>query len=115
MVTSATSLGRTGLHDWFIQRLSAVVMAIFAVYTAWFFIDTATVTHANLVAFFAAPFTKFFAIISIVLMSFHIWVGMWIISTDYIKPLFIRMAFQGALIVYCFALVLWGFQILWGV
>ncbi|NQY85123.1 MAG: succinate dehydrogenase, hydrophobic membrane anchor protein, partial [Alcanivorax sp.] len=31
MVTSVTSLGRNGLYDWLIQRVSAVVIAVYVI------------------------------------------------------------------------------------
>ncbi len=115
MVTSVTSLGRSGLHDWFLQRLSAVVMAVFAAYMVWFVATTPNIGHEHLVALFNQPVFKAFSLVTLILLSLHIWVGMWIVSTDYLKPLAIRMVFQAALIIYCLVLVFWGIQILWSV
>lgn len=115
MVTAVTSLGRSGLHDWFIQRLSAVVMAVFAIYIGWFVATTPDLQYPQWVAFFQQWLVKAFAVVTVILMSLHIWVGMWIVSTDYLKPTGIRMVFQGALILYCLVIIVWGIQILWSV
>ncbi|WMS87983.1 succinate dehydrogenase, hydrophobic membrane anchor protein [Pleionea litopenaei] len=115
MVTTVTSLGRSGLHDWFIQRLSAVVMAAFAIYIGWFVGSNPELQYEQWVGFFQQGLVQAFALVTVILMSLHIWVGMWIVSTDYLKPTGIRMIFQGALIIYCLVIIFWGIQILWSV
>jgi succinate dehydrogenase / fumarate reductase membrane anchor subunit len=115
MVKTVTSLGRSGLHDWFIQRLSAVVMLAFACYLTWFIANNPNFSYDLWVAFFHQPIVKAFSIVTLILMSLHIWIGMWIVSTDYLKPLSIRMIFQAALIIYCLVIIFWGIQILWSV
>ncbi len=115
MVSSVTSLGRSGLHDWFIQRLSAVVMAVFSVCVVWFLVTTPELTHQALLGFFSGTLTKSLTILTLILLSLHIWIGMWIVSTDYIKPVAIRMVFQAALIIYCLVLIFWSVQIFWSV
>ena len=115
MVTTVTSLGRSGLHDWFIQGLSAVVMTAFTVYLCWFLVSNPELQYQQWLAFFSQPVVKVFATLTLILMSLHIWVGMWIVSTDYLKPLGIRMVFQAALIIYCLIVIFWGIQIFWSV
>ena len=44
MVTTVTSLGRSGLHDWVLQRLSAVIMLAYVVYLGYFFATTPEIT-----------------------------------------------------------------------
>lgn len=115
MVTTVTSLGRSGLHDWVIQRLSAVVMALFAAYMIWFVASNPGMGYELWQGFFQQTLVKGFGILTIILMSLHIWVGMWIVSTDYLKPLSIRMIFQAALVIYSLVIIFWGIQIFWGV
>ncbi|WP_144395541.1 succinate dehydrogenase, hydrophobic membrane anchor protein [Pleionea sediminis] len=115
MVTTVTSLGRSGLHDWVIQRLSAIVMALFTFYLIWFFASNPHINYELWNAFFSSTLVKGFGILTIILMSLHIWVGMWIVSTDYLKPLSIRLIFQALLVIYCLAIIFWGIQIFWGV
>lgn len=115
MVTTVTSLGRSGLHDWFVQRLSAVVMAFYSIFLFSFVLTTPELSYELWVALFKHPVIKAVSILVVILLSLHIWIGMWIVSTDYIKPLAIRMIFQAALILFCLVLILWGVQILWSV
>ena len=115
MVTAVTSLGRSGLHDWFVQRLSAVVMALYTVYLGWFVATTPELGYEQWLAFFQQPFAKVFSLITLLLLTLHIWIGLWIVSTDYIKPLALRMLFQAVVILSCLFILIWGIQILWSV
>ena len=115
MVASATSLGRSGLHDWIIQRVTAVVLAAYVIYLAGFVFSADTLTYGVWQGLFAQTWFKIFSFLAIASICFHAWIGMWIVSTDYIKPTGIRLVFQALVILFCFACLIWGAQILWGV
>lgn len=112
MVTSATSLGRSGLHDWMIQRVSAIVLAAYVIYLVGFIVST-PIQFASWYQLFSQQWFKIFSLLAIASLSFHAWVGLWIVSTDYLKSLAIRMTFQVIVILLCLAFIIWGAQILW--
>jgi succinate dehydrogenase / fumarate reductase membrane anchor subunit len=113
MVKSVTSLGRSGLHDWMIQRVSAVILAAYIIYLSVFVFSTPHLQFSVWQALFTQTSFKIFSFLAITSLCFHAWIGLWIISTDYLKPLAIRMFFQVLVIISCFAFLLWGAQILW--
>lgn len=113
MVKSVTSLGRSGLHDWMIQRITAVVLAVYVIYLSVFIFSTPYLQFAVWQELFAQTGFKIFSFIAIASLCFHAWIGLWIISTDYLKPLALRMIFQTSVILLCIAFLLWGAQILW--
>jgi len=113
MVKSVTSLGRSGLHDWMIQRVSAVVLAAYVVYLSVFIFSTVDLQFSVWHDLFSQTAFKIFSFIAIASLCFHAWIGLWIISTDYLNSLAIRMIFQVAVILSCCAFLLWGAQILW--
>ncbi len=113
MVKSVTSLGRSGLHDWMIQRISAIVLAAYAIYLSVFIFSAPQLTFDVWHSLFELTAFKIFSFIAIVSICFHAWVGLWIISTDYLKVFAVRLIFQVLVIISCFALLLWGAQILW--
>lgn len=113
MVKSVTSLGRSGLHDWMIQRVSAVILAAYVVYLSVFIFSTPHIQFSVWQALFGQTWFKIFSFLAIVSLCFHGWVGLWIISTDYLKIVAVRLVFQVAVILSCFAFLLWGAQILW--
>lgn len=115
MVASATSLGRSGLHDWIIQRVTGVVLAAYVVFLAGFIFSAETLTFPVWQNLFTQIWFKIFSLLALVSLSFHAWIGMWIISTDYLKNTMVRFVFQILVILSCFAFILWGAQILWSV
>ncbi|MCW8879311.1 MAG: succinate dehydrogenase, hydrophobic membrane anchor protein [Kangiellaceae bacterium] len=115
MVTSATSLGRSGLHDWIIQRVTAVVLAAYVIYLTGFLFSADAIEYNVWRSLFGQVWFKIFSLLAIASICFHAWIGMWIVSTDYIKPTGLRMVFQVFVILFCLACLIWGAQILWSV
>ncbi len=115
MVTSVTSLGRSGLYDWLIQRGSAVVVALYVVVILGFLVTTPDLTYMQWREFMGGLCMKIFNLITLISIIAHAWVGLWTISTDYIKPVVIRLVFQVACGVAAFAYFVWAIDILWGV
>lgn len=115
MVASATSLGRSGLHDWIIQRVTALVIAAYVIYLTGFILGAESLTFGAWQGLFAQVWFKVFSLVAVMSLSFHAWIGMWVVSTDYIKPLAIRMAFQIFVILSCIAFIVWGAHIIWSV
>lgn len=113
MVTTVTSLGRSGLHDWVLQRLSAVVMLAYVLYLGYFFATTPEVTFASWQGLYATTFMKVFSLLALLSVVIHAWIGLWIVSTDYMPKLSIRLIFQALVILICLSLIVWGIQILW--
>lgn len=119
MVRAATSLGRSGLHDWLIQRLSAVVMLAYVLYLMGYLIGAYMVqpelSYSLWHGFFARPFVKIASLLALLAVVAHAWIGIWTVFTDYVKPVALRVVLQSLLIVTCLGLLFWGFIILWGV
>ena len=115
MVTSVTSLGRNGLSDWIIQRLSAVILGIYFVVVLGFFVASPELDFASWRGFMSAMPMKIFTVLALLSLIGHAWVGLWTISTDYLKPVFARLIFQGVVATGLFVYLVWGFQIIWSV
>ncbi len=122
MVTNVTSFGRSGLSDWLVQRVSAVVILLYVICHAAIIINTPDMDYLQWHALFADPVMKIFSLITLVALCAHAWIGMWTVATDYLtmrmlgeKATFVRFIFLviciGVLVVY----LLWGIMILWSV
>lgn len=122
MVTNVTSFGRSGLSDWLVQRVSAVVILLYVICHAAIIINTPDMDYLQWHALFADPVMKIFSLITLVALCAHAWIGMWTVATDYLtmrmlgeKATFVRFLFLviciGVLVVY----LLWGIMILWSV
>lgn len=114
MVT-ITNLSRSGVSDWVIQRFTAVVLAVYVVMIAGYFITTPEVTFEGWKAFISCLPIKIFSLLAVVSIAAHAWIGLWTIATDYIKSLVIRSAYIAVCGIATFVYVVWAFQILWSV
>jgi succinate dehydrogenase / fumarate reductase membrane anchor subunit len=115
MVTSITSFGRSGLYDWMIQRVSAVVLLAYTVFMIGYMLFGSELDYQQWKELFECTAMRIFTLLALLSMAAHAWIGMWSISTDYIKPTGIRFLFQSACGLLTFIYVVWGIQILWGV
>jgi succinate dehydrogenase / fumarate reductase membrane anchor subunit len=120
MVTNVSSFGRSGLVDWVVQRVTAVILACYALYIFVLLVFHPELDYQTWQAMFASFRMRFFSLIALLSILAHGWIGMWAISTDYLtsrlmgpKATPIRIAFQiGCVLLTVFYLV-WGIEILW--
>jgi succinate dehydrogenase / fumarate reductase membrane anchor subunit len=119
MVTQVLSLTRSGLADFIVQRVTAVILAAYAFCLVGFFI-MGGVTHASLSAFFGATPMQLFSTLAILSTVAHAWVGMWTIGTDYLRPAHIggsatvvRFAYQIGCLLTLFVYLVWAFRLIW--
>lgn len=104
-----------GLGSWLVQRVTAIVMALYTlVFLVWSF-SLDTLSYGAWVAFFASPWVKVLTLMVMVALLWHAWVGVRNIFMDYIKPTGLRLALQAASIVLLFGYAAWTAIILWSV
>ena len=115
MVTSVTNLGKNGVSDWLMQRLSAVVLAAYTVFIIGYLLLNPGLTYVQWSGLFDLTWVRIFSLLSLLSLGAHAWVGLWTVSTDYIKPTGLRLLFQSVVVTALFVYVVWGIQILWGV
>ncbi len=112
VVGSVTALGRNGVADWLVQRLTAVVLGV---YTLWFvgvLLCTPDMDYAAWRGLFAPLWVKGFSLLALLSVVAHAWVGLWTVSTDYFRPTWLRLVFQLTCALVLGYYLLWGIQIL---
>ena len=120
VVTNVTSFGRSGLYDWLVQRLSAVVILLYVLCHAAIILNTPDMDYVRWSVLFADTGMRIFSLITLAALCAHGWIGLWTIATDYLtirmlgsKAAFIRILFLliclGATVLY----FVWGIIILW--
>ncbi len=112
-VKSAMGLTGSGSRDWFLQRASAVVLALYSIVLVGFFL-TNDVTYDKWHAFMTCLSMKLFTLVAIASLAFHAWVGMWTVFTDYVKSTGLRLVLQIAVVAAILAYLFWGVMIFWG-
>jgi succinate dehydrogenase / fumarate reductase membrane anchor subunit len=115
MVTNQASLKRNGVQDFVTLRATALIITLFSVYMAWFFISTPTVTYDLWRDLFSGMFMKVFTFATLVAILFHVRIGLWQVLTDYVKPTGLRVTLQYVLNIMAFAYAAVGLFVLWGV
>ncbi|NQY34971.1 MAG: succinate dehydrogenase, hydrophobic membrane anchor protein [Alteromonadaceae bacterium] len=115
MVDSIATVGRNGVHDFILLRSSAVILTLYTVIIAGFFIVTPEVTFETWHGFFAQMSVKIATLLAIISLVVHAWIGVWQVLTDYVKPAFLRGSLQFIFSVTLLAYLAAGFIIVWGV
>ena len=118
MVTAVTSLSRSGLSDWLVQRVTAVILLAFFGFIG--FKLAGGVSYAEWSALFAQSWMKVFALLAALSLAAHAWIGMWTVGTDYIRPHYFgahatawRLTYQAGCLVVLFVYVAWALQMFW--
>jgi len=121
MVTSVTSFGRSGLYDWLIQRVGAVVMAAYVIFLTLYIALTPDLTFEQWHALFGQLWMRVFSLATLLSFISHAWIGLWCVLTDYLterlmgsKATFLRVLAQVVLGGVSLTYLIWGIEILWG-
>lgn len=122
MVRNVTSLSRSGLSDFVLQRVSAAIMALYTLCVLGFFLANPDVTHAQLVTYFGSTPMLVFSTLLVLATAAHAWIGMWTVGTDYIRPHYFgahatsfRLVYQAGCVALIFLYVVWAMQVFWSI
>ena len=103
-----------GWRDWLVQRVSAVVMALYTLLVLFLVVRNGGLDYAAWKATFSSELFRLASFVFMLALLWHAWVGVRNIAMDYIKPTAIRVAFQTVVICVLIAYAGWTIQILWG-
>lgn len=115
MVTNQASIKRNGVQDFVTLRTTAVIIAAFSLFMAWFFITTDELTYEVWRGLFTGLGMKVFTFAALVAVMFHVRVGLWQVLTDYVKATGLRAVIQFVLNLIAFVYVVVGLFVLWGI
>ena len=114
MVTQITSFGRSGLYDWMMQRVSALVLAVYSIFIIGYLLLNPDLTYEQWSGLFETTSMRIFSLLALLSVGIHSWIGLWSVSTDYIKATGVRFFFQSLCGLVMLIYVVWGVQVLWG-
>ena len=115
MVKSVLGVSHRGLRDWVIQRISAVMMAVYTIGLVGYIVCHPELTFAEWSDLFAQGWVKVATILVVLALLFHAWVGMWTILTDYVKSFALSCILKVVVLLVLAASFFWAFSILWSV
>jgi succinate dehydrogenase / fumarate reductase membrane anchor subunit len=121
-VSSVTNFGRSGLSDWLIQRVSAVILLLYVVCHSAIILSTPEMSYAQWRDLFAGTTMRIFSLLTLLALCAHAWIGMWTVATDYLtrrmmgsKATLVRLVFLVGCIAVLAIYFIWGVIILWSV
>jgi len=121
MVTAVTSFGRSGLYDWLIQRVSAVVLTAYTIFLVAYIAIQPELNFAQWSALYEQLWMRVFSLLALISFIAHAWIGLWSVLTDYLtdrlmgaKATILRIIAQVLLGVVAMTYLVWGIEILWG-
>ncbi len=112
--SSITAFGRNGLADWLFQRVSAVIIAAYALFLIGYFLCHPHLNYVHWQTLFACNWMRLFTLFTLVAIEVHVWIGLWIVFTDYIKCPRLRLLLEVLLILLLTAYTVWGSMMIWG-
>lgn len=112
MVKMTTALGRSGLQDWLFQRLTAVVLALYSVFLLVYFWSHPNLGYSEWKDLFSSLPFRIATLIALLSLMVHAWIGIWTVTTDYLKPLSIRLLIQSLFILGLLYCLIWGLMII---
>ncbi len=104
-----------GLRDWLLQRISAIVMAVYSVAILLCLLPRLPLTFDEWHAWFAHPVVKIGTLLFMFSLLLHAWVGVRDIFMDYVKPFGLRLGLQVLVILVLVVYALWAIALLWSV
>lgn len=114
MVTNITSLTGNGLKDWLIQRVSALYFAGYALFLCGYLLTHPMQSYGDWSALFHCRWVQAATAIALISFVLHAWIGIWTVTTDYIKCTVLRLSVQLLVVGLLLGELLWGFMIMWG-
>lgn len=114
MVDNVLSLSTKGLRDWLIQRLTAVIIALYTLFILGYIVLHPQLQFDEWQMLFSFNSVKIFSFLVLFSIILHAWIGMWTVFTDYIKSCYFRLFLQVLVALLFFCCLAWGVVVLWG-
>jgi succinate dehydrogenase / fumarate reductase, membrane anchor subunit len=104
-----------GFRDWIIQRVTAVVMAVYTIVFLGMLAINNPTGYEAWKDMFTVPVFRFFTFITLLSLFYHAWIGIRDIWMDYVKPVALRFILEAVTALVLIGYAGWAIQILWGV
>ena len=114
MLTSVTSWTGNGLKDWLLQRVTAIYLSVYALSLLAYLICHHPISYGFWHNFFQCTALRVTTGIAIFMFVVHAWIGIWTVTTDYLKGTALRLIVQGLVALTLGIQLIWGFIIVWG-
>lgn len=114
MVDRIVTGAHYGLRDWLAQRISAVVMALYAICIAGYALAQPQLDYDAWTRLFSSNVLRSFSLLALLALFYHAWIGVRDIVMDYVKCAGLRLTLHVLVILALLLYAIWAAQILWG-
>lgn len=102
-----------GLKDWLVQRVTAVLMAVYLIIFTIIVWVVAPQNYVDWTTIFSYPWMRIASFLFFAALFWHAWVGVRNVLMDYVKPIAVRLTMQILVIISLLAYLVWTAEILW--
>jgi len=114
MVNNIMSLTGNGFKDWWLQRVSAVLIAAYSLFIFMYIVLHPQMSFESWHRLFSCGIVQVATITTLLALWAHTWIGLWTVTTDYIKCTVIRALVQWAIVLFLLAQFIFSIMIIWG-
>jgi len=114
MVSRVVVGAHYGLRDWLIQRITAVVMALYGVVLAGYLLLHGNWGYDAWTGLFSSQLVRSLSLLFLMSLFYHAWIGIRDIVMDYVKPASVRLVIHTLVVLALLLYTIWSVQILWG-
>ena len=114
MVNRIVTGAHYGLRDWLVQRVSAVVMAVYVLAVAAWVLMQPAFGYDVWTELFSGNLMRSFSLLFLLSVFYHAWIGVRDIVMDYVKLASVRLLIHVLVVLALILYVIWSVQILWG-
>lgn len=114
MVNRVVTGAHYGLRDWLIQRITAALMAASSVVLAGYLLLQPRLDYDTWTGLFSGQPLRSLALLFLLSLFYHAWIGVRDIVMDYVKPAWVRLAIHTLVTLILALYAIWSVQILWG-
>jgi succinate dehydrogenase / fumarate reductase membrane anchor subunit len=115
MVNREVVVAHYGARDWLVQRVTALVMALYTALFIGVLASAPTLDYNAWRGLFAPQWMKLATFLFLLSVYWHAWVGVRNIFMDYVKPSGLRLVVHVLAILWLLGCAGWSLQLLWKV
>lgn len=104
---------RRGFHEWIVQRVSAVLIGIYAAFIFAFFFTHRPMHFPVWNELFSYVVMKIATVVVLIAILWHAWIGLWTVFTDYVKNGAVRLLLEIAVIIALLGYMAWCLDAIW--
>lgn len=108
-----TKSNHRGFYEWIVQRVSAVLIGVYAVFIFAFLLTHSSVSFSEWSGLFSALPMKIATVIVLIAILWHAWIGLWTVFTDYVKNGAVRLLLEILVILALLSYFIWCVDALW--